>query len=102
VLPHDGKWRLHYDPRIGDATRAALATPSAGDLWPVWDQVRCPTLVLRGADSDLLDNDVAQAMTTRGPRASLIAYPGVGHAPALLQAEQVADVVSFIKEEKRS
>jgi pimeloyl-ACP methyl ester carboxylesterase len=102
VLPHDGKWRLHYDPRIGDATRADVAKPAAGDLWPMWDQITCPTLVLRGALSDLLESDVATAMTTRGPKASLITYPGVGHAPALIQPEQVSDVVSFIKEEQLS
>jgi pimeloyl-ACP methyl ester carboxylesterase len=98
VLERDGKWRMHYDPRIGDATRAALASPAGGDLWPVWDQVRCPTLVLRGAESDLLEDAVAQAMTTRGPKASLISYAGVGHAPALVQPDQVADVVRFIRE----
>jgi pimeloyl-ACP methyl ester carboxylesterase len=96
VLPHEGKWRLHYDPRIGDATRADLAKPVTVDLWPLWDQIRCPTLVLRGAQSDLLEEEVAQAMTGRGPKASLISYPGVGHAPTLMQPDQVADVVSFI------
>ena len=101
VLPRDGKWKLHYDPRIGDATRAALADDRVGaDLWPMWDRIRIPTLVLRGAQSDLLEEPVARAMTERGPKASLITYPGVGHAPALLQPEQVADVVSFINERR--
>ena len=100
VVPRDGKWKLHYDARIGDATRAALANPASTDLWPLWDRVRIPTLVLRGAESDLLEEPVARAMTERGPKASLISYPGVGHAPALLQAEQVADVVSFISERR--
>ena len=96
VVQRDGRWRLHYDPRIGDATRADLAKPVAMDLWPMWEMIRCPTLVLRGAESDLLEADVAQAMTTRGPRASLITYPGVGHAPTLMQPKQVADVAAFI------
>jgi pimeloyl-ACP methyl ester carboxylesterase len=102
VVQRDGNWRLHYDPRIGDATRADLAKPATADLWPLWDQIRCPTLLLRGADSDLLEADVAQAMTARGPRAKLITYPGVGHAPTLMQANQVADVVSFLNETTRS
>jgi pimeloyl-ACP methyl ester carboxylesterase len=66
----------------------------------MWDRIRIPTLLLRGAESDLLEEPVARAMTERGPKASLITYPGVGHAPALLQAEQVADVVSFITERR--
>jgi pimeloyl-ACP methyl ester carboxylesterase len=93
----DGKWRLHYDPRIGDAVRADLARAPAGDLWPVWDAIQCPTLLLRGAESDLLEAEVAQAMTTRGPSAALISYPGVGHAPTLMQPDQVTDVVAFIE-----
>ena len=100
VLQKDGKWRLHYDPRIGDATRADLAKPSAGDLWPMWDLIACPTLVLRGAESDLLEDAVANEMTARGPKATLITYAGVGHAPTLIQPEQVADVVSFLNSQK--
>jgi pimeloyl-ACP methyl ester carboxylesterase len=97
VLPQaDGKWRLHYDQRIGDTVRAYLASAPADDLWPVWDAIQCPTLLLRGAESDLLEPAVAQAMTTRGPRASLITYSGVGHAPTLIQPDQVKDVVDFI------
>jgi pimeloyl-ACP methyl ester carboxylesterase len=93
----DGKWRLHYDQRIGDTVRADLARSPGGDLWPVWDAIRCPTLLLRGEESDLLEAEVAQAMTARGPRASLITYPGVGHAPTLIQPDQVKDVVAFIE-----
>lgn len=98
----DGKWRLHYDPRIGDAVRADLAKAPAGDLWPLWDAIRCPTLLLRGEESDLLEPEVAAAMTTRGPRASLITYPGVGHAPTLIQPDQVKDVVAFIEAGRHS
>jgi pimeloyl-ACP methyl ester carboxylesterase len=92
----DGSWRLHYDPKIGDAAREDIAKPVAADLWPVWDAIRCPTLLLRGAQSDLLEEAVAHEMTRRGPKASLVTYPGVGHAPTLLQADQVNDVVAFI------
>lgn len=92
----DGSWRLHYDPRIGQVTREDIAKPAAADFWPMWDLLRCPALVLRGAESDLLDAAVAQAMTERGPKAALISYPGVGHAPTLMQPDQVNDVVTFI------
>jgi pimeloyl-ACP methyl ester carboxylesterase len=102
VLPVGGKWKLHYDPRIGDATRAQVANPAGADLWPLWDLIRTPTLVLRGAESDLLEEPVARAMTERGPKARLITYPGVGHAPALLQPEQVADVLAFINQPRSS
>lgn len=88
-------WRLHYDPAI----REPFAR-SAGediDLWALYDRVRCPTLVLRGAESALLDARTAAAMTERGPRATLVTFAGIGHAPALMAADQIAAVRSFLE-----
>lgn len=83
----DGRWVLHYDPAIAAPLRNA---PDADvDLWAVWDRVRCPVLVLRGTESDLLLPDTARAMTERGPRAEVVEIPGVGHAPALMADDQI-------------
>jgi len=87
----DGKLGLAYDPAIA----AAFASITV-DLWPVWDKVRCPTLVLRGAQSDILRPAVAAAMTERGPRARLVEFAGVGHNPALMAAEQIAAIEEFL------
>ena len=38
------------------------------DLWPTYDAIRCPTLVLRGAESTLLQKSTAAEMTRRGPQ----------------------------------
>ncbi len=65
-------------------------------LWQNYDRIRCPTLLLRGADSDLLSHDTAQAMTQRGPRARLHEFAGVGHAPMLVQAEQIDVLSTFL------
>jgi pimeloyl-ACP methyl ester carboxylesterase len=100
MLKADGDgWILHYDPRIGDAFRAA--TPEAAKLgeamlWAAYDALRCPTLVLRGAESDLLSPATAQAMTERGPKARLHEFAGVGHAPMLNSPDQVAVVREFL------
>jgi len=59
----EGRWRLGYDPGIAVAFRAQAAPV---DLWPLWDAVRCPTLVLRGAHSDVLSGGTAEAMAARG------------------------------------
>jgi pimeloyl-ACP methyl ester carboxylesterase len=58
--------------------------------------VHAQTLVLRGADSDLLSPATAQAMTQRGPKAQLAVFSGVGHAPTLVAADQCAPVTSFL------
>jgi pimeloyl-ACP methyl ester carboxylesterase len=92
-------WVLRYDPAI--AVPFAAVTPevaAAGEaaLWAVYDQLRCPTLLIRGADSDLLGADTARAMTQRGPRAHLVELPGVGHAPTLIHDDQIALVTDFL------
>jgi pimeloyl-ACP methyl ester carboxylesterase len=66
------------------------------DLWNIYDAVRCPTLVLRGAESDLLSRDTAAQMARRGPKAKVVEIPGVGHAPTLLNPDQIAIVRDFL------
>jgi len=90
-----GRWRLGYDPGIAVPFRAQPAPP---DVWPLWDAVRCPVLVLRGERSDLLGRTTAHAMTERGPRARLVEIAGVGHAPMLMAADQVEQVAAFLRE----
>ena len=92
----DGRYAMTYDPGIAVPFRGTAAPP---DLWQVWDAIRCPALVLRGAESDLLSAATAQAMTARGPKARLVEFPGIGHAPMLLSADQVAPVVAFLRED---
>jgi pimeloyl-ACP methyl ester carboxylesterase len=94
----DGRWCMAYDPAIAHAFKAA---PAPQDLWGVWDAIRCPTLVLRGAQSDLLSAATAGQMALRGPRARVVEVEGVGHAPMLLDAEQMAPVLAFVRESTR-
>ncbi|HEX9169350.1 MAG TPA: alpha/beta hydrolase, partial [Roseiarcus sp.] len=89
-----GGWGLAYDPRIADAFKAGPIKDV--DMWPMWDAIRSPTLVLRGADSDLLTHETAEEMTRRGPKTKLIELPGIGHAPALLSEDQTGAVRDFL------
>ena len=66
------------------------------DLWNLYDAVRCPTLVLRGAESDLLSRDTAAQMARRGPKAKVVEIAGVGHAPTLLNPDQIGIVRDFL------
>ena len=89
----DGSLALAYDPAIA----AAFAGPlNDVVLWPLWDAVRAPTLLLRGTQSDLLLAETAQEMTRRGPRAQLQEFAGIGHAPALMSSDQIEIVRSFL------
>jgi pimeloyl-ACP methyl ester carboxylesterase len=93
----DGTWRAHYDPRIAEAFRAALPEKDL-ELWPAYDAVRCPTLVLRGEHSDLLSRATTKEMSARGPRAKVVEIRGVGHAPTLMHPDQIALVRDFLLE----
>ncbi|HEY6720810.1 MAG TPA: alpha/beta hydrolase [Burkholderiales bacterium] len=66
------------------------------DLWQVWDAVECPTLVLRGAKSDLLLESTVRRMRERGPRVELVEFAGIGHAPWLKSEDQIGPVRDFI------
>jgi pimeloyl-ACP methyl ester carboxylesterase len=92
----DGSWRPHYDPRMAAAFSAGMPQEGDLELWPLYDAIRCPTLVLRGEQSDLLSRETTGAMARRGPRAQVIEIRGVGHAPTLMHAEQIAHVREFL------
>jgi len=99
LKPEGDGFKPHYDPAIAVPFR--LITPElakAGEaaLWQSYDRVACRTLLLRGAESDLLSAATAQAMTQRGPKPRLVEFAGVGHAPMLIQPEQVAAVREFV------
>ncbi|MEO5881902.1 MAG: alpha/beta hydrolase [Caldimonas sp.] len=91
--------RLHYDPAIAVPMRsftAEMASAGQAALWGAFDAIRCPTLLLRGADSDLLSRPTAEEMTRRGPQPRLHEFAGVGHAPTLVAPGQVAVVREFL------
>ena len=93
------QYRLHYDPALAvpfkQATEASTLQ-SEQTLWQLYDHITADTLLLRGAESDLLSPATAKAMTERGPKATLVEFAGVGHAPTFIAPDQVAAVVSFL------
>ena len=95
----EGDWRLHYDPAIAVPyaafTREAAAQAEAA-VWQLYDAIQAETLVLRGAESDLLSRATVVAMGERGPHAHTIEFAGVGHAPTLVAGDQVRVVLDFL------
>jgi len=89
----DGSLGLAYDPAIANNVKLGVADV---DLWALWDRITCPVLALRGADSDILSAEAAQMMTARGPKAELITFAGVGHAPALMAKDQIDIVTGWL------
>lgn len=99
----DGGFTLHYDPAIAvpfkGLTREAAAAGEAA-LWQLYEGLTAQTLLLRGAQSDLLSRDTAHAMAQRGPRARMVEFEGVGHAPTLVAADQIQVVTDFLLTEQ--
>jgi len=104
---HDGQWQLHYDPAIAqplmallnsDDEAGALRSVKDGEdaLWQLYDAITSETLLLRGAESDLLAIETAHLMSGRGPKARCIEFAGVGHAPTLIAEDQVRAVQQFL------
>lgn len=101
LRPDGDGFRLHYDPDLAVPFKSItpeIAAAGEAMTWAAYDAIDCPTLLLRGADSDLLSPATAAAMTQRGPKARLVEFAGVGHAPTLVAAEQIAVVRDFLLE----
>lgn len=88
----DGRVALHYDPAI--AAQLLASPPADVDLWPVWDRIDIPRLVLRGEASDLLLPETLARMAADGAATHVVA--GAGHAPALMDEPTIAVVRSFL------
>ena len=90
----DGSFRLLCDPGIARAFRPALFYNVS--MWRHWDAIEAPVLLIRGSESDLLSASTAETMRKRGPRPDYVEIPGVGHAPALLDEDQIDIIVNWI------
>ena len=88
-----GRISPHYDPAV---MRVFVEQFQVFDMWAIFDAITCPVLALRGETSDLVEPQVAEEMTRRGPRARLVSIPGCGHAPALNVPEQIALLDGFL------
>jgi pimeloyl-ACP methyl ester carboxylesterase len=95
----EAAYALHYDPAIAQAfgaTTPEQAQQGETFLWQAYDAITARTLLLRGAESDLLSRATALQMTQRGPRAQLLEFAGVGHAPTLVDPRQTVVVADFL------
>ncbi|MGM0702342.1 MAG: alpha/beta fold hydrolase [Pseudomonadota bacterium] len=88
----DGSWTYHFDPRIGE--QFIHDTPR--DTWADWAAIRCPLMVIRGAESPLLRADSVSRMAEVQPGLITLEVPGCGHAPMLDRASQVVPVADFL------
>jgi pimeloyl-ACP methyl ester carboxylesterase len=89
-----GRYALAYDPGIVEPLKEMQLADF--HIWPLWDRIRCPVLVLRGAESDVLLRSTAEEMQTRGPPVELVELEGIGHAPTLTSIEHIRIVSDWL------
>lgn len=95
----DGMWVRHYDMGLALPFRSITPEKAEADqtmLWAAYDAITCPTLLVRGADSDLLSRATALEMSQRGPKAQLVEIPNVGHAPTFIHDDQIQIAKQFL------
>ncbi|MEY3629856.1 MAG: hypothetical protein RLY91_1622 [Pseudomonadota bacterium] len=98
-IEQDGKWIKHYDLALSEPFKTMTPEAAAqGEayLWSAFDSLRCPTLVVRGNDSDLLSEHTLSQMLSRNKNAQAVRMIGVGHAPTLMATDQVRCIVNFL------
>ncbi len=95
----EGGLTLHYDPAIAQPLQALTEESALANepiMWGLYEHMRAQVLLIRGEDSDLLTLDTAQAMTQRGPKARLVQWPHIGHAPTLTDPEHIRVLTDFL------
>ncbi len=80
----DGRWVWKMDTAY-ITQRVAHGAPARPAAWPSLAALQCPAQVIWGTDSDVLLEPQARRMVETLPRGELVAVPGVGHAPTLVE-----------------
>lgn len=90
---------FRYDPAIAVPFRTTTPEAAAAGeaaTWALYDRIKARTLLVRGAESDLLTAETATEMASRGPRPSIVEVRGVGHAPTFMPPAEIALVRDFL------
>ena len=76
--------------------RVRHGAPARPPLWPALQTLACPTLVVWGAESDVLSEAQVLRMVEVLPRGELVRVPGIGHAPTLVVPVVLAALDRFL------
>lgn len=82
--------------KMDPAVRTTPSPPPSVEPWAALKAMRCPVLILRGGQSDVLSADIAARMVEALPGAKLVEVPGVGHAPVLTEPAAVKALEEFL------
>ena len=90
----DGSLTWKYDRGLRELVRSGGWSDPI-DLWPAWRAIACPTLLVRGAESDILSPEIATTMVQAQPRARYVEVAGAGHT---VPGDQPESFVKLLRE----
>jgi pimeloyl-ACP methyl ester carboxylesterase len=76
----DGRWVWRYDAAGLAAPGPEGRMPSREEQWAMLERITCPTLIIRGGESDTLTAETAARMLTVIPNVRLVEVPRAGHS----------------------
>ena len=91
-LPN-GKIGWKFDPAIREQRINGTAAPAA-DLWPALERITCPTLLVRGTETDLLTEETARQMVDTLAQGTLAEIERAGH---MVFEDNPADFIAAVK-----
>ncbi len=95
----DGSYDLLYDPTINHIFRDDEGNPKqldTVDLTFLWKKITCDEMLIRGSKSDLVSHEMAMEMKRRKKNLVIAEIEDVGHAPALMEPDQIKIVIDFL------
>ena len=91
-----GSLRWKADPRLQAVAPTSSTSGSSQGMWPLFDAVTAPVLVIRGAESETLLPGTVAKMTSRRSAIKSVEVPGVGHTPWLSEPTALAALKEFL------
>ncbi len=70
------------------------------NLFDIWNKISCPILAIRGMESDVLTAEIATKMQSSKKNIKIIELEGIGHAPMLMEDEQIAIISTWLLKKK--
>ena len=94
----DGTVTWKFDPVFRNLAESARLRDV--DLWASARSVRCPTLIVRGAESDILSPVVAQRLHDTIPGSQVVEAADTAHAPSLVEPQVLPLLRRFLQQDR--
>lgn len=100
-LTSSGQYKLAYDPNIAEGMNMKPNSKFKDvSFWKYWHNIHCPILVVRGSKSDILLEETLEQMLSSNLHAESYIVEGAGHAPSLMDEEQIHNIHDWIKRQR--